>query len=107
VPGKKMEKVAADSMAGWIAGYREGWLYVKRFPVVAGGDYADGGNTVEIWVDAAGMRTEIEPLSPKVRLQPGESYSFIETWDLRRVEQEINGPEDIPRLLPHVQQMGR
>ena len=31
VPGKKMEKVAADNVAGWIAGFREGWLYVKRF----------------------------------------------------------------------------
>jgi len=102
VPAKKMEKVAADSVAGWIAGYREGWLYVKRFPVFADGDYADGGNTVEIWVDAAGTRTEIEPLSPKVRLQPGESYSFAETWDLRRVKEPINGPEDIPKLVPYV-----
>jgi hypothetical protein len=106
-PGKKMEKVAADSMAGWIAGYREGWLYVKRFPVFADGDYADGGNTVEIWVDAAGKLTEIEPLSPKVRLQPGESYSFVETWDLRRVKETISGPQDVPKLLPHVRQMAR
>lgn len=105
VPGKKMEKVAADNVAGWIAGYREGWLYVKRFPVYADGDYADGGNSVEIWVNAAGTRTEIEPLSPKVKLQPGESYSFAERWDLRRVEERINNHKDIPKLLSHVKQM--
>lgn len=105
VPGKKMEKVAADSMAGWIAGFREGWLYVKRFPVYADGDYADGGNSVEFWVDAAGTRTEIEPLSPKVELQPGKSYSFIERWDLRSVKEEVKAAKDIPKLLPYVEGM--
>ncbi len=105
VPGKKMEKVAADSMAGWIAGFRDGWLYVKRFPVYPDGDYADGGNSVEFWVDAAGTRTEIEPLSPKVKLQPGDSYSFTESWDLRFVKEDVKAAEDIPKLLPYVKDM--
>ena len=105
VPGNKKEKVAADSMAGWIAGFRDGWLYVKRFPVYPDGDYADGGNSVEFWVDAAGTRTEIEPLSPKVRLQPGKSYSFTERWDLQRVELTISSAEDIPKLRPHVERI--
>ncbi len=105
VPGKKMEKVAADNVAGWIAGFSEEWLYVKRFPVFADGDYADGGNSVEIWVDAAGTRTEIEPLSPKVQLRPGESYTFAEDWDLRQVREEIKRAEDIPKLLPYVREM--
>ena len=107
VPGKKMEKVAADNVAGWIAGFRDRWLYVKRFPVYADGDYADGGNSVEIWVDAAGTRTEIEPLSPKVKLRPGESYTFVETWDLRRVAEEIKSAKDIPGLLARVREMAR
>jgi hypothetical protein len=102
VPGNKMEKVAADNVAGWIAGYREGWLYVKRFPVDLKGDYADGGNSVEIWVDAAGTRTEIEPLSPKVKLLPGASYAFSETWDLRKVEDPIKSAADVPQLLQHI-----
>ena len=78
---------------------------MKRFPVVPDGDYADGGNSVEIWVDAAGTRTEIEPLSPKVKLRPGQSYSFVERWDLRRVEEEVKRADDIPKLLPHVKDM--
>lgn len=105
VPGKKMEKVAADSVTGWIAGFRDGWLYVKRFPVYPDGDYADGGNSVEFWVNSAGTLTEIEPLSPKVKLQPGETYAFDEQWDLQRVKEEIAGPEDIPKLVPHVEKM--
>lgn len=105
VPGKKMEKVAADNVAGWIAGFRDGWLYVKRFPVYTDGDYADGGNSVEIWVNAAGTRTEIEPLSPKVKLRPGESYTFVEHWDLWQVAQEIKTAEDILELLPRVREM--
>ncbi len=105
VPGKKMEKVAGDNVAGWIAGFRDGWLYIKRFPVFADGDYADGGNSVEIWVDAAGTRTEIEPLSPKVKLRPGESYTFVENWDLRHVAEDIKNAQDIPGLLPYVREM--
>jgi hypothetical protein len=92
-------------VAGWIAGFREGWLYVKRFPVDTDGDYADGGNSVEIWVNAAGTRTEIEPLSPKVKLRPGESYTFVEHWDLRRVTEEIKTAKDIPGLLAIVREM--
>jgi len=107
VPGKKMEKVGADSVAGWIAGFRDGWLYVKQFPVYPNADYADGGNSVEFWVDPAGTRTEIEPLSPKVRLQPGESYSFDERWDLQRVEETIVGADDIPKLLPTIRKMAQ
>jgi hypothetical protein len=105
VPGKKMEKVAADSMAGWIAGFADGWLYIKRFPVYPDGDYADGGNSVEFWVDPAGTRTEIEPLSPKVKLAPGETYDFDEVWDLRRVDVQVGNARDIPKLLPHLKKM--
>jgi len=108
VPGKKMEKVGADSMAGWIAGLNdENYLYVKRFPVFPDGDYADGGNSVEFWVNPEGTRTEIEPLSPKVTLKPGESYTFTERWDLRRVEEKISGAEDIPKLMGHVNAMAQ
>lgn len=107
VPGDKTEKVGADSMAGWIAGFHDGWLYVKRFPVFPKGDYADGGNTVEFWVDSSGTRTEIEPLSPKVELFPGESCSFVERWELRPVDTKITGAEDIPKLVPHVDEMAR
>jgi hypothetical protein len=105
VPGNKMEKVGTDNPAGWMAGFRDGWLYVKRFPIYADGDYADSGNRMEIWVDAAGIRTEIEPLSPKFKLRPGEFHAFVESWDLRRVEDKINRADDIPKLLPYVKEM--
>ncbi|MCX8037979.1 MAG: DUF4380 domain-containing protein [Candidatus Sumerlaeia bacterium] len=107
IPGKKMEKVGADSAAGWIAGYADGWLYVKRFPYFPDGDYADGGNSVEFWVDAAGTRMEIEPLSPKVKLKPGVSYAFEEQWDLQRVNEKIESADDIPKLLPYLRNMAR
>ncbi len=106
VPGRKTEKVGADSMAGWVAGFRNGWLYVKRFPVVADGCYGDGGNTVALYVDAQ-ERTELEPMSPTVKLAPGQMDSFDERWDLRRVEVDITKADDILRLLPIVREMAR
>ncbi|MCX8035569.1 MAG: DUF4380 domain-containing protein [Candidatus Sumerlaeia bacterium] len=106
VPGRKTEKVGADSMTGWVAGFRNGWLYVKRFPVFADAHYGDGGNTVALYVDAQ-ERTELEPMSPTVKLAPGQTYSFEERWDLRHVEVEITKAEDVVRLLPIVQEMAR
>ncbi len=37
--------------------------------------------------------------------QPGESYTFVEDWDLRRVAEEINGAQDIPKLLVPLRKM--
>lgn len=102
VPGAKTEKVGADSRAGWIAGFRDGWLYTKRFRVFPDGDYADGGNTVEIWVNDKGTPTEIEPLNPKVTLKPGQRYTLRETRDIVRVDVPVKSADDIPTLLPHV-----
>lgn len=106
-PGKQEAKVAADSMAGWMAGYRANDLFVKRFPTFPAGDYADGGNIVEIWVDSAGTRMEIEPLSPKVPLEPGESYTFYQMWDLLSVDVKIESAEDVPKLLPCVKKAAK
>ena len=80
-------KIGADSDAGWIAYTRGKLLFVKYFPYFPKGDYTDGGNSVEFYCDAT--VAELEPLSPEIKLQPRENYSFPEKWVLIELKDEV------------------
>jgi hypothetical protein len=80
-------KIGADSDSGWIAYARGRLLFVKYFPYVPGGDYSDGGNSVELYFDE--NVAELEPLSPEVKLRPNETYSFPEKWTLIELKEEV------------------
>ncbi|MBI5775029.1 MAG: DUF4380 domain-containing protein [Verrucomicrobia bacterium] len=93
-------KLGADSDAGWIAYTRGKQLFVKYYPYFPGGDYTDGGNSVEFyWSDKVG---ELEPLSPQVRLRPGESYAFPEKWTLIELEEEATTFEQARSLVKKI-----
>jgi hypothetical protein len=93
-------KIGADSDAGWVAYARGTLLFVKYFPVTPGGNYTDGGNTVEIYWDAE--KGELEPLSPEVRLAPGETYSFPEKWTLIELEKDVSEFDQIKKIAKKV-----
>ena len=80
-------KVGADSDAGWIAYARGKVLFVKFFPTFANANYSDGGNTVELY--CSDRVAELEPLSPELKLKPGETYSFPEKWMLIELDKEV------------------
>jgi len=78
-PRGKGSKFGTDSSAGWMAYFREGLLFAKRYACFADGKYTDGaGFSAEIWIDP--NVCELEPLSPEAALKPGESYRFDEHW---------------------------
>ena len=93
-------KLGTDSDAGWIAYVRGKLLFVKYFPVVAGGNYTDGGNTVELYFDEG--RAEIEPLSPEVTLKPDESYDLPEKWTLIQLEKSVSSYEEARKLVSKI-----
>lgn len=98
---EKPHKLGADSDAGWIAYALGRRLFVKYFPWFPEGKYSDGGNSVEVYFDP--RVAELEPLSPEVVLQPGESYLFPETWTLRALDREVTTFEearDLARSIP-------
>jgi hypothetical protein len=87
-------KVGLDSTAGWIA-FQQGSksrAFVERFAYAPGGDYPDGGATVECWTVGAGQVAnldyadsgiylmETEVLSPLNTIAPGEAASFALEW---------------------------
>lgn len=93
-------KLGADSDAGWIAYTRGKLLFVKYYPYFSGGEYTDGGNSVELyWSDQV---AELEPLSPQVRLRPGESYAFPEKWTLIELEEEATTFEQARSLAKKI-----
>lgn len=87
-------KIGMDSDAGWIAFHRgsKGLAFVERFVYVPGGEYPDGGASVECWTVGAGQVSnldyagsgiylmETEVLSPMYTIPPGTSASFALEW---------------------------
>ena len=81
-------KAGVDSDAEWIAYTVGRLLLIKYFPHFHEGLYSEGGNSGAFYCDE--KRAGLEPLSPEVKLAPGQSYVFPEKWVLlelaRRVE---------------------
>jgi hypothetical protein len=91
LPEARELKVGADSVDGWIGYVRGKLLFVKYFPVFPKGNYSDGGNTVEFYCSE--RVAELEPLSPEIKLKPGEEYRFPEKWVLFDLGEEITTAE--------------
>jgi len=93
-------KIGADSTAGWIAYARGRLLFVKFFPFYADGTYTDGGCTVELYFDE--RVAELEPLSPEILLQPGQSFTFPEKWVLIQLKEPVNSHEDAVKVIGQI-----
>jgi hypothetical protein len=100
LPDARELKVGTDSDAGWIAYVRGRMLYVKYFPVHPGGNYSDGGNTMEFYCNE--RVAELEPLSPEVKLKPGAEYEFPEKWTLIGIGEEILTHEKARALVKKI-----
>jgi len=89
-------QLGADSTAGWIAYTLGKLLFVKYFPWRDGGNYSDGGNTVEVYFDQRAV--ELSPLSPEVNLAPGKEYGFPEKWVLLALPKEAATWDEVRQL---------
>lgn len=101
LPDARELKVGADSDVGWIAYTKGKLLYVKHFPVTPKANYSDGGCSVEFYCND--RIAEVEPLSPEVRLKPGEEYQFPEKWTLLPLVEEVVTAEkarELVKLVP-------
>jgi hypothetical protein len=76
-------KLGFDATGGWL-GYvmPNDTVFVKRFKTYPDRVYNEAaGLTLSVWYPT-GPRIELEPIGPRERLQPGESASFVEDWQL-------------------------
>lgn len=76
------QKIGVSAAEGWLAYWRDGITFVKRFDHQPGADYPDEGSSAELFTN--GIFLELETLSPIFKLRPGESVEHIETWELMR-----------------------
>ncbi len=84
------QKIGADS-PGWVAGIVGNTLLVEEFIMEQGQKYPDGGTSTTIYSSAS--MTELECLSPEIKLNIGESIKHSMTWQLYKIPKEITGLE--------------
>ncbi len=94
-------KLGADGDAEWIAYTVGRLLFIKYFPHFRDGAYTDGGNSIVFGCD--GPRIELGPLSPEVKLAPGQASVFPEKWvllDLARRVDTFAEARALVKLVP-------
>jgi len=77
-------KIGCRNGSGAISYEREGLLFRKSFDPALESDHADMGCNLEIYCDEASI--ELESVGPLAHLVPGDSVTYDEHWELRRVE---------------------
>jgi hypothetical protein len=73
-------KVGYLNRAGWVAYYRNGVLFRKRFVPQPQAPHVDFGCNVEVYCNDRFI--EVETLGPLSRLEPGRSAEHVETWEV-------------------------
>jgi hypothetical protein len=77
---KESQKVGVANKRGWAAYLRNGLLLVKRYGWTEGATYPDYGVNTETYTSADFV--ELETLGPIASLEPGQSTSHEERWQL-------------------------
>ncbi|MBZ5565323.1 MAG: DUF4380 domain-containing protein [Acidobacteriia bacterium] len=111
----QVAKFAVQAAEGWVATLdsQRGVVYAGCFKLFPGAHYPDGA-PVEVWVSGEGTFTihgdrvdpssdpngcdalvETEILSPQVRLEPGEEYTFPITWSVAHL-----GTDEVTAINP-------
>ena len=97
-------KIGADSDGGWIAYVDDlhDLAFAKTFKVASGAAYPDNNSTVQVFTSrAATPYMEIEVLSPLKKLEPGEEFSFEESWYCAKVGGPIIKVTDAAAIRTH------
>jgi hypothetical protein len=73
-------KVGYMNSHGWVGYLRAGVLFVKRFQPCVDQPHADLGCNVEVYCNERFV--ELETLAPLGKLEPGESVTHVENWEI-------------------------
>jgi hypothetical protein len=94
-------KIGFANPSGWLAYLLGGVLFVKTAPYQAGYTYFDRGSSSECYCNADFL--EMESLSPRTILEPGETITHVEQWALFDT---VSLPEDEIGVLEALKQFG-
>jgi hypothetical protein len=73
-------KVGYPNLRGWLAYWHSGTLFVKRAAFNPNADYYDFGSSSTCYCGEKFI--ELETLGPKSTIEPGESVTHTESWEL-------------------------
>jgi hypothetical protein len=103
---KDESKIGVDSAQGWAAYLLDGALFLKRFPHVSGGQYPDGGATIEVYSSYEFL--ELENLGPLTTIDPGEEIVLPEDWWLfTSVTVPSSEVSALAALAPYLERTGK
>jgi hypothetical protein len=88
-------KIGYFNSTGWLAYWVDGVLFRKTFDVLAGLPHPDNNCNAEMY--CGNQFIELESVAPLTKLQPGDSVSHTETWDILAGLDSL--PEEIRRAL--------
>lgn len=77
------QKIGVLDKQGWAAYEWKNLRFTKRFEFDETAVYPDLNSNVELYT--AGSFVEVETLSPFVKLQPGETITHVERWELSTI----------------------
>jgi len=96
-PQPSIFKVGYLNHHGWIGYLREGALFVKRFEPCADQPHPDMSCNVEVYCN--GRFIELETLGPLSRLEPSQSVTHVETWELYAGLGALQTMDDVRMIL--------
>lgn len=94
-------KIGFPNPRGWLAYWLNGNLFVKRADFDAQSAYFDFGSSSECYCNDQFL--ELETLSPIRTIEPGETVTHVETWELFK---DIDCPCDEEDVRALVQKLG-
>lgn len=80
-------KVGLNSSLGVMAYLRGRDLFIKRYPIIASGEYPDNGSTSECWTNDVYL--ELESLAPLQMVETNQYAQHTEDWSLRRLDNPV------------------
>ncbi len=95
------EKLFSTASEGWLAYTMKGLLFIKQFPDTKPKAYSPEQGEVEIYIDKEKSYAELENHGPYLRLQAGESLSYVVNWHLVQIPPAVNGEKGNIKLAAY------
>ncbi|NLN79112.1 MAG: hypothetical protein GX141_09365 [Armatimonadetes bacterium] len=93
----KPQKLGVANREGWAGYLREKTLFIKTFPYVENAAYPDFGCNFETYTDGDFM--EVETLGPLTKLEPNETATHVEHWQLFKNVEAGDTDESLDKAL--------
>lgn len=96
------QKMFSSGSEGWIAYIKDGYIFIKKFPVVTSDKVAPREENVEIYVNPDRTYVELENQGPYQVLKANGSLTYVVKWYARRLPSKMDtslGSKDLVKYV--------